>query len=181
MVNKKNIKSRIKNRGMTSPELILAIMMLSTFTGVFVLVTQFIASFFQPLNYEAKEEFINAKKDLTDVLQDHIIINERIDKIIDWFSQPGLERSYFASLACTSLPKEEWDIPNLESNFPNNYQLCIQPAFAEQSYQRLQTMESRPGIYIIYAKPIEGITFNSLPLRRIFCRPKPFCSYRIKL
>ena len=34
MASKKNIKSRIKNKGMTSPELILAIMMLSTFTAV---------------------------------------------------------------------------------------------------------------------------------------------------
>ena len=176
MVSKKKIKSRIKNRGMTSPELILAVMMLSTFTGVFVLVTQFISSFFQPLNYEAKEEFIKAEKELTDVLQDHLIINETIDKIIDLFSQPGIDRSYFFSLPCTSLPKEEWDIKSLKSNFPNNYQLCIEPASPEGTYQSLQKMESSPGIYILYAKPINGITFNSLPLRRIFCRPKPFCS-----
>ena len=176
MFRKKNIKSRIKNKGMTSPELILAIMMLSTFTAVFVLVTQFIASFFQPLNYEAKEEFIKAEKDLTDVLQDHLTINKTIDKIIDLFSQPGIDRSYLFSLPCTSLPKEEWDIQSLESNFPNNYELCIEPAFPEKSYQTLQKLEERPGIYILYAKPISGITFNSLPVRRIFCRPKPFCS-----
>ena len=176
MASKKNIKSRIKNKGMTSPELILAIMMLSTFTAVFVLVTEFISGFFQPLNTEAKEEFIKAEKDLTDVLQDHITINETIDKVIDLFSQPGIDRSYFVNLSCTSLPREEWDIPSLESNFPKNYQLCIKPAFPENSYQSLQKMESRPGIYILYAKPINGITFNSLPLRRIFCRPKPFCS-----
>ena len=176
MFSKKNIKSRIKNKGMTSPELIFAIMMLSTFTAVFVLVTQFIASFFQPLNYEAKEEFIKAEKNLTDVLQDHLIINKSIDKIIDLFSQPGIDRSYLFSLPCTSLPKEEWDIQSLESNFPNNYELCIEPAFPEKSYQILQKLEERPGIYILYAKPLSGITFNSLPVRRIFCRPKPFCS-----
>ena len=166
----------IKNKGMTTPELVLAIMMLSAFTGVFVLVTQFIASFFQPLNEEAKEEFINAEKDLTDVLADHIIINKTIDNVIEIFSQPGIDRGYFTSLVCTSYPKLEWDIPSLDNDFPNNYQLCIQPAFPENSYQSLQTMESRPGIYILYAKPISGITFNSLPVRRIFCRPKPFCS-----
>ena len=176
MVSKKNIKSRIKNRGMTSPELILAVMLLSTFTGVFVLVTEFISGFFQPLNDEAKEEFIKAEKDLTDVLQDHLTINKTIDKIIDLFSQPGIDRSYFFSLPCTSLPKEEWDIQSLESNFPINYELCIEPAFPEKSYQTLQKLEERPGIYILYAKPISGITFNSLPVRRIFCRPKPFCS-----
>ena len=117
-----------------------------------------------------------AEKDLTDVLQDHLTINKSIDKIIDLFSQPGIDRSYLFSLPCTSLPKEEWDIQSLESNFPNNYELCIEPAFPEKSYQILQKLEERPGIYILYAKPISGITFNSLPVRRIFCRPKPFCS-----
>lgn len=167
---------KIKNKGMTTPELVLAIMMLSIFTAVFVMVTQFIASFFQPLNEEAKEEFIKAEKDLTDVLADHMLINKTIDNIIELFSQPGIERSYFSKLACTSLPKQQWKISSLENDFPNNYELCIQPAFPENSYQSLQKMESRPGIYILYAKPINGISFNSLPVRRIFCRPKPFCS-----
>ena len=162
---------------MTTPELVLAIMMLATFTGIFVLVTQFISSFFQPLNYEAKEEYIKAEKDLTDVLADHLVINKTIDNIIELFSQPGIDRSFLLGLACTSLPKQEWQIPSLESNFPNTYELCIKPAFPESSYQSLQKMESKPGIYILYAKPVNGmITFNSLPLRRIFCRPRPFCS-----
>ena len=170
-------RNRNKNKGMTSPELVLAIMMLSAFTGVFVLVTQFISSFFQPLNYEAKEEYIKAEKDLTDVLADHLVINKTIDNIIELFSQPGIDRSFLLGLACTSLPKQEWQIPSLESNFPNTYELCIKPAFPESSYQSLQKMESKPGIYILYAKPVNGmITFNSLPLRRIFCRPRPFCS-----
>ena len=171
------MKSNInKNKGMTSPELVLAIIMLTTFTGVFVLVTQFISSFFQPLNNEAKEEYIKAEKDLTDVLADHLVINKTIDNIIELFSQPGIDRSFFFGLACTSLPKQEWQIPSLESNFPNTYELCIKPAFPESSYQILQEMQSPPGIYILYAKPLNGITFNSLPLRRIFCRPRPFCS-----
>ena len=49
-----------------------------------------------------------------------------------------------------------------------------------EHYEKLQKLDSnagiRPGIYILYAKPLSGITFNSLPVRRIFCRPKPFCS-----
>ena len=176
MDNSIQIRNNKGNNGMTTPEFILAVMMLSAFTGVFVLVTQFIASFFQPLNEEAKEEFIKAEKKLTDVLADHLIINNTIDDIIEIFSQPGIDRTYFSSLPCTSLPKQEWNIPSLESNFPNTYELCIQTAFPENSYQSLQKRESRPGIYILYAKPLNGIQFNSLPLRRIFCRPKPFCS-----
>ncbi len=170
---------KIENKGMTTPELVLAIMMLSAFTGVFVLVTQFIASFFQPLNEEAKEEFIKAEKDLTDVLADHILINKTIDNVIEIFSQSGIDRGYLTTLNCTSIPKMEWKIKSLDDDFPKTYQLCIETAFPESSYQNLQKDRTyRPGIYILYAKPNSGITFNSLPVRRIFCRPKPFCSSR---
>ena len=74
MTLKKNI-----NKGMTLPEFIFAVMMLSAFMGVFVLVTAFVARFFQPLNEEAKIEYIDNEKELTDVLSDHMIINETID------------------------------------------------------------------------------------------------------
>ena len=60
------MKIKIRNnQGMTTPEFILATMMLSAFTAVFVLVSQFIASFFQPLNEEAREDYIKAEKELT--------------------------------------------------------------------------------------------------------------------
>ena len=48
------IYRNFNNEGMTLPELILAILMLTAFTGVTVMVTQFTARFFQPLNEEAK-------------------------------------------------------------------------------------------------------------------------------
>ena len=35
--------------------------------------------------------------------------------------------------------------------------------------------EGKPGIYILYSKPENGVSVNSTPIRRIFCRPKPFC------
>ena len=53
---------KVNNEGMTLPELILAILMLTAFTGVTVMVTQFTARFFQPLNEEAKEEYISSDK-----------------------------------------------------------------------------------------------------------------------
>ena len=43
----------------TLPELILAILMLAAFTGITVMVTAYISRFFQPLNEEAKEEYIS--------------------------------------------------------------------------------------------------------------------------
>ena len=47
---------KIKNKAMTLPELVLAILMLTAFTGVTVVVTEFTSRFFQPLNLEENQE-----------------------------------------------------------------------------------------------------------------------------
>ena len=44
------------NKGMTLPELVLAIFMMIAFTGFTVMIVQYTSRFFQPLNKEAKEE-----------------------------------------------------------------------------------------------------------------------------
>ena len=39
------------NKGMTVPELVMAMLMLTAFTGVFVVVTKFTSNFMQPIKY----------------------------------------------------------------------------------------------------------------------------------
>ena len=56
------IHQKVNNKGMTLPELVLAILMLTAFMGVTVMVTEFTARFFQPLNEEAKEESVEEEK-----------------------------------------------------------------------------------------------------------------------
>ena len=46
---------KVQNAAMTLPELILAISMLTAFTGMAVMVTTYTARFFNPLNVEVKE------------------------------------------------------------------------------------------------------------------------------
>ena len=178
---KKNIKSK-NNSGMTLPELIMATLMLSAFTGVFILATRFTAKFMQPINVDGVRNFELAKNDsnnneLADILNDHIQINKAMDSIIDVFSQPGVDKNFILNLNCTSLPYSDWKIPSInEKAIPKSYSICIKPTqLAESSYTNLNSMKGKPGIYIIYSKPINGITYNSTPLRRIFCRPRPFC------
>ena len=162
---------------MTSAELVLAIMMLSAFTGVFVLVTQFIASFFQPLNEEAKEEYISSNKELSDKLNDHSQIHIALDYIIEILSEPGIDKSFITNLQCTSLPSLDWNIPSIDTKaIPKSYKICIKPTtLSESNYSQLANAEGKPGIYILYSKPENGVSVNATPLRRIFCRPKPFC------
>ena len=89
---------KVNNEGMTLPELVLAILMLTAFTAVTVMVTQFTSRFFQPLNEEAKEEYISSKKELRDMLNDHSQINSTFDSIIDILSEPGIDKNFILNL-----------------------------------------------------------------------------------
>ena len=168
---------KLGNDGMTLPELVLAVLMLSAFTGITVMVTSYTSKFFQPLNEEGKEEYIKSEKELTDKLNDHAQLNKTFDSIIEILSEPGIDKSFITNLKCTSLPSLDWNIPSIDTKaIPRSYKICIKPtSLAESNYSQLANAEGKPGIYILYSKPENGVTINSTPLRRIFCRPKPFC------
>ena len=168
---------KVNNKGMTIPELVLAILMLTAFTGITVMVTEFTSRFFQPLNEEAKEEFITSNKELSDMLNDHSQINGAFDSIIEILSEPGIDKNFILNLECTSLPSLEWGIPSIDTKaIPKSYKICIKPtSLSESNYTQLANAEGKPGIYILFSKPENGVSVNATPVRRIFCRPKPFC------
>ena len=168
---------KINNPGMTMPELVLAVLMLTAFTGITVMVTAYISRFFQPLNEEARDEYISSNKELSDKLNDHNKINKALDSVIEILSQPGIDRNFILNLECTSLPSLEWNIPSIDTEaIPKSYKICIKPtSLSESNYSTLANDEGKPGIYILYSKPENGVSINSTPIRRIFCRPKPFC------
>ena len=168
---------RVNNHGMTFPELILAVFMLTAFTAITVMVTQFTSRFFQPLNEEAKEEYISSNKEFSDVLNHHSQINDAFDSIIEILSEPGIDKNFILGLKCTSLPSLEWTIPSIDTKaIPNSYKIFIKPTtLTESNHSDLVNAAGKPGIYILYSKPDNGVTINATPVRRIFCRPKPFC------
>ena len=162
-----------KNNGMTLPELILAVLMLSAFTGVVAIVMQFTAKFFQPLYSE---------KDARSVLNDQMKLGKSIDSIIEVIAQPGISKgdiNNIISKGCTSLPAVEWDLPGISNDaIPNVYKICLETIPSDQFVENDESeliRNGKPGIYIIYATPINGINYNTTPIRRIFCRPRPFC------
>ena len=168
---------KVNNKGMTLPELVLAILMLTAFTGLTVMVTEFTSRFFQPLNEEARDEYISSEKELSDMLNHHSQINSAFDSIIEILSEPGVDKNFILNLKCTSLPSLEWGIPSIDTEWiPKSYKICIKPTtLSESNYSELANAEGKPGIYILYSKPENGVSVNATPLRRIFCRPKPFC------
>ena len=168
---------KIKNEGMTLPEMILAVLMLTAFTAITIMVTEFTSRFFQPLNEEAKEEYISSNKELSDKLNNHHQINIAFDSIIEFLSEPGIDKNFILKLSCSSLPSLEWEIPSIDTKaIPKSYKICIKAtSLSESNYSELANAQGKPGIYILYAKPENGVTVNATPVRRIFCRPKPFC------
>ena len=169
----------LNNAGMTLPELVLAVLMLTAFTAITVMVTEFTSRFFQPLNEEAKEEYISSNKEFSDVLNHHSQINNAFDSIIEIISEPGIDKNFILNLECSSLPSLEWSIPSIDTNaIPKSYKICIKPSsLVESNYPDIiSDKDGKPGIYILYSKPVGGITVNAIPIRRIFCRPKPFCN-----
>ena len=172
MKNRKN-----HSEGMSLPELVLAIFMLISFTGFTVTIVRYTSRFFQPLNEEAKEEYISSNKEFSDVLNHHSQINNAFDSIIEILSEPGIDKNFILNLECSSLPSLEWSIPSIDTNaIPKSYKICVKAtSLTESNYSELANADGKPGIYILYAKPENGVTINATPARRIFCRPKPFC------
>ena len=177
---KKSVSKKIifDNRGMTLPELILATLMLSAFTGVVAIVMQFTAQFFQPM-YSEKEPRV--------VLNDQMDLGKAMDSIIEVLSQPGITKNDIKNIiskGCTSLPNlpNGWNLPGKSSGaIPKVYKICLQTIpderFIEDDESKLiENGNSKPGIYILYASPTNGVNYNSTPIRRIFCRPRPFCT-----
>ena len=93
MKNRKN-----QSEGMSLPELVLAIFMLVAFTGFTVTIVRYTSRFFQPLNEEAKEEYITSEKELQDLLNDHTKINNAFDSIIEILSEPGIKKDFILNL-----------------------------------------------------------------------------------
>ena len=173
----KNIKNY--NEAMTLPELVLAIFMLIAFTGFTVMIVSYTSRFFQPLNVEVKEEDISSGKELGDMLNDHTQINNAFDSIIEILSEPGIKKESLLNLECEygqEIPGK-WNIPSINTKaIPESYRICIKPSsLTESSYSDLLSGEGKPGIYILYSQPDGGVSVNATPVRRIFCRPKPFC------
>ena len=65
---------------------------------------------------EAKEEYILSGKEFGDVLNHHLKINNAFDRIIEIFSEPGIDKNFILNLKCTSLPSLEWSIPSIDTD-----------------------------------------------------------------
>ena len=170
-----------ENNGMTLPELILAIIMLGSFTALFVVVSQFTSKFFQKNLRADIESNVFQKNDILNVQSD---LYKSFDYLKLYLSQPGYQNSFFtgqgSTPVCSDDPQKDWKIPSsYQIKVPIENKICIEELIPESPLQDFVKDSFKPGIYILYSLPKienEELTFNKIPVRTIFCRPRPFCT-----
>ena len=177
-----SLSEKLEQRGMTMLESLVAITMLVVFTGVVALVMQFTLRFFSAAESGQQNEFEVSNG----VLIDHQQIQVAMDALVEILSQPGISLDEIAfdfnavqpNLACPAArPVTTWGLPMNEVALPPGYRLCLWKTTAvESSLESLLTNVdgAKPGIYLLQALP-ERLSASSLPTRRLFCRPRPFC------
>lgn len=173
-----------QSSGMSLLEMVVAMMMLVMFTSVVVAVLEVTARFAGDL--ESRGEGANG------VLIDHQVIQAGFDQLIAVLSQPGISKNRMlqgsggpqiaypigtsAQTACVLDPITSWDLPGEPLPFPPGYRICVwSTSLAEPDPHTLIAPGSaKPGIYVLQALP-DSSSAASLPTRRLFCRPKPYC------
>ena len=171
------VLKKYENAGMTLLETLLAISMLTVFTGVVAMVMQFTLKFWE----EAESGQPSTSSGVSNgVLIDHQQLHIAMDALVEVLVQPGVDlagsshpQSEMPGLACTDNPVKDWGLTDfMDENkvkllLPYGYRLCLwRTAKLENN--------SNPGIYLLQALPMQ-LSSSSLPVRRFFCRPRPYC------
>lgn len=182
-------RSGVHVSGMTLLEMLVAMSMLVVFTGVVAMVMEFTIRFLSAAESGETNEFEVSNG----VLIDHQQIQLVMDDLVDVLSQPGIskdrlvgnignqiafESSSDPEAACASAdPVAIWNLPMPSVVIPPGYRLCLWTTTqVESSLASLlaKAPGAQPGIYLLQALP-ERLSATTLPTRRLFCRPRPFC------
>ena len=103
-----------------------------------------------------------------------------MDKIEAFISQPGYtkaEITKFTKMSCVEDPITQWGVGADNLLIPEGYKICLSSTLLTESDSSSligNMPSSSGGIYLLYAVPYK-ISRSTRPVRRIFCRPKPYC------
>ena len=189
----KNILQTMKpdKNGMSLVEAIISITLLSLFFTIYTGFVEIASKF----NQKGSTNLDNSNG----LFIDHHYLALTLDEYQKVLSQPGLLKSEINNIiqkkvgdlpmGCSLSPGSDWSIPInqkpiLESNWqPSNagYVICLKPtSIVESSLSNLvskskgNNTNAQPGLYFLVALPDE-LTINGLPMRKLFCRPSPYC------
>ena len=172
--------------GMTLLELLIAVLMLMTFTGVVVMVMEFSLRFLGDTDL-TEEEMNDPDANANGVLIDHVEALYSMDQLAEVLSQPAISNTDLVKISsgvnrCSINPVQDWGLPMSKINPPFGYQFCLSTTSKMESNLSDLLKGGSTGIYMLLAlpeSPIDssklGVNPSRLPVRRLFCRPRPFC------
>ena len=184
--------------GMTLIEMTMAMMILLMFTGSVVMVMQFTTTFMAESDQDlvAKsgcDADVDPETCSKGLLVDHADLQIAMDELVAVLEQPAINVSPYAAAvgssnpSCTRFPFRDWQLPGRELHsplatpprfLPPDYKFCLWRTLSRPESQLSDLISglnnAKSGIYILQAVPA-NLSPSSLPTRRLFCRPKPFC------
>ncbi|PYE01075.1 hypothetical protein [Prochlorococcus marinus] len=181
------------NQGVSLVEVLITTLLLSFLFTIFSGFVEIAARFTSSTNIS------DSNNNSRDVIIDHHKLYLTLDKYTEFLSQPGISlddindilnfKSSNLPKGCSYSPNIEWSLP-VPSNIikgddwqPSNagYAICLKgTSLNESSLSDLvrqsngSSLNAQPGLYFLLALPTD-ISINHLPVRRLFCRPNPFC------
>ena len=187
--------------GMSVLELLLAITMLTVFTGVVVTVMEVTFRFMGeaecPVDVYGVRRCNDENIEDVDMAKGVLIDRQRIEMLFDQLQlvleQPGIHKNQIGNIsaligsppgqpACTPTASTSFwagkvpEIPSLK--FPRGYHICLwQTGLREAPMKNLldpAISSATPGLYVLQALPTQ-LNASTLPVRRLICRPRPFC------
>lgn len=183
-------------------ELLLAVTMMMVFSGVVAVVMEVTLRLMGetecPVDVNGLPLCNDENTENEDVANGVLIDRQRIEALFDQLEQvlvqPGISFARIDSISgplsaspsdvCTpSASTSVWatsdKVPELPVlTFPRGYHLCLwTTGLKEASLKNLlntDNTEATPGLYVLQALPTE-LNASTLPVRRLICRPRPFC------
>ena len=166
--------------GMTLLELLIAVLMLMTFTSVVVMVMEFSLRFLGDIDL-TEEEMNDPDANANGVLIDHAEARYSMDKLVQVLSQPRVSKAELTNIfsganRCSSNPITDWSLPAMLKIDPMSMPKVYSPPLGyEFCLSSILHSSGNTDIYMLQALPKDPPDLSRLPVRRLFCRPRPFC------
>ena len=176
--------------GMTVLELIIATALLSIFTAMSAVVLQYAISYLSNLSSNKVQP---SGADI-DPLSSQVILEAQLDYLVEVLSQPYYSPTDLSTKfgKCTlhpfgeSVAEGSWKLKGKILTPPQKYLYCLTPTLSlpesplSDLISEIDLLKpskiAKPGIWIIkvFQVSVTGQK-GALVVRRVFCRPKPFC------
>ncbi len=177
---------------MTLVEMVIAMGMLVLFTATVASVLSFTQSFLRQAETLDGSDTILASIGSKGLLVDQHELQLAMDQLVEQLQQPGWSADDLQRITgdpdrrCSYNPINSWRLMGPALTLPPRYRICLRASSLAEPIDVVSAgvvvnsavdqliSGSPPGIYILQALP-DQLDSSTLPARRLFCRPRPFC------